>query len=321
MSDQDATAVMRREEESPGREIEVSGGRFDIAQVDQPTAALKKAESLVSYMAEKCTGPEYIADIQGKQYPRCDWWTTVGAGLGLFPREESCRKLDRTGVVAYEATVGVYNGDQCVTRASAICSSEEPTWDGRDEYAVRSMAITRATGKAYRIGLSFLAVMADLEPTPAEEMQGQANGTPQSTDGPTCPDCGSDCWDNSDDPKAAANGGKRPNYKCKDRDCDWASWDSDPPGSETTKGPDPEKIRDQAKQRLKAEVAKHFSDPDSIGPFVNLLVGYRHENDDAPAGPADWTTEDLDAAREALVDGGEEYVADVQAWGVRQENG
>jgi len=32
------------------------------------------------------------------------------------------------------------------------------------------MAITRATAKAYRIGLSFLATFAGLEPTPAEEI-------------------------------------------------------------------------------------------------------------------------------------------------------
>lgn len=144
--------------------------RFDLSRVEDPTSGLKQAEKLVQYMADKCEGPEYIAKIQNKDYPKVDWWTTVGGALGLFPQEEDCRKLDREGETAYEATVGVYNGDQRVTRASAICSSAESTWENRDEYAIRSMAITRATGKAYRIGLSFLAVMADLEPTPAEEM-------------------------------------------------------------------------------------------------------------------------------------------------------
>lgn len=212
------------------------GGRFDLSEVGDPTAGLETARKLVSYMAKKCTGPEYIANIQGKRYPKVDWWTTVGGGLGLFPREESCRKLDRAGgEIAYEATVGVYNGDQIVTRASAICSSDESTWSGRDEYAIRSMAITRATGKAYRVGLSFLPVMAGLEPTPAEEMPGQRStggGGKSSTSGADtsdlrCPDCGGPIWDNRDDDKSAANGGKRPNFKCKDKDCDWASWDSE----------------------------------------------------------------------------------------------
>lgn len=52
-------------------------------------------------------------------------------------------------------------------------------------------------------------------------------------DGVTCPDCGGPAWDNTDDDRAAINGGKWPNYKCKDTDdCEWASWDSDPPGGE-----------------------------------------------------------------------------------------
>ena len=42
------------------------------------------------------------------------------------------------------------------------------------------MAITRATGKAYRIPLSFLAVMAGLAPTNAEEIPIDANNFNQS---------------------------------------------------------------------------------------------------------------------------------------------
>lgn len=44
------------------------------------------------------------------------------------------------------------------------------------------MAVTRATVKAYRLGLSFIAVMAQLQATPAEEMpqQGGAQKAPQS---------------------------------------------------------------------------------------------------------------------------------------------
>lgn len=173
--DAQGTEVVKRENVD---DLEVQEGRFDLADVEDPTAGLEQARKLVTYMADKCQGAEYIASIQGKKYPKVDWWTTVGGGLGLFPREESCEKLNRPGETAYEATVGVYNGDQLVTRASAICSSEERTWSGRDEYAIRSMAITRATGKAYRIGLSFLPVMAGLEPTPAEEMpnRGQDQG-------------------------------------------------------------------------------------------------------------------------------------------------
>lgn len=138
---------------------------------------LEAAQSLVQKMASLCRGPAFVAEIQGRQYPTVAWWTTVGAALGLFPVEVSCERLNRDGEIAYLAMVEVRDrSGRTVTRASAMCSSAERLWRGRDEYAIRSMAITRATGKAYRLGLAFLAVLAGLEPTPAEEMPVEGEG-------------------------------------------------------------------------------------------------------------------------------------------------
>lgn len=142
--------------------------QFDLARADG-LKALKQAEAVVGYMAEKCKGPKFISQIQGRNYPLVTWWTTVGAALGLFPQELSSTKIEAPELT-YLAVVEVRHGDQVVSRASAICSAKESTWRNRDEYAVKSMATTRATGKAYRIAFAFLAVMAGLEPTPAEEM-------------------------------------------------------------------------------------------------------------------------------------------------------
>lgn len=146
---------------------------------------LDAAQALVRKMAALCRGPSFVAEIQGRRYPTVAWWTTVGAALGLFPVEVSCERLDRDGEVAYLAVVEVRDrSGRTVTRASAMCSSAERHWRKRDEYAIRSMAITRATGKAYRLGLAFLAVLAGLEPTPAEEMPGD---TPEPTPAPSPP--------------------------------------------------------------------------------------------------------------------------------------
>ena len=144
-------------------------GDFDLAKTN-PIEALQKAQTVVQWMAEKCKGPAYISMIQGRQYPKVDWWTTVGMSLGLFPVEVSNDRIRDQEDICYLAVVEVRHGDQLVTRASAICSSKEEPWADRDEHAIRSMAATRATGKAFRIGLSGLAVLAGLEPTPAEEM-------------------------------------------------------------------------------------------------------------------------------------------------------
>jgi len=136
-----------------------------------PTVRLEHAQLLVQRMAALCENDRFVATIGGRRFPKVEWWTTVGAALGLFPREVETRRLDREDEIAYESVVEVCTADgRVITRASAICSDRERNWRGRDEYAIRSMALTRATGKAYRLGLSFLAALAGLETTPAEDL-------------------------------------------------------------------------------------------------------------------------------------------------------
>jgi hypothetical protein len=135
-----------------------------------PEQAFKDAQRLVNVVAGKCSGPGYMVNIKGKLYPKIEWWTTISASLGLFPQVVFAKRLDREDEVAYEAKVAVYLQDQIIASGEAMCSNKEARWQNADEYAIKSMAITRASGKAYRIPLSFLAVMAGLEATPAEEM-------------------------------------------------------------------------------------------------------------------------------------------------------
>ena len=133
-----------------------------------PVKALQAAESMVQYMAAKCS--HLVMDLRGKKYPLVEWWTTVGSGLGLFPVEVSSTRLNRDGEIVYEAVVEVRRHGMVVTRASAIASSKERSSWASQEYSIKSMATTRATGKAYRLPLGWLARLAGLEPTPADEM-------------------------------------------------------------------------------------------------------------------------------------------------------
>jgi len=135
-----------------------------------PKKAMEEMRELVKVMASQCTGPEFIAEIRNKRYPKVEWWTTLGATLGLFPVVIYSRRLDRDDEVAYEARVEVRHGDNVVAAGEAMCSNREPTWKDSPEYSIKSMSITRATGKSYRIPLSFIAVMANLVPLPAEEV-------------------------------------------------------------------------------------------------------------------------------------------------------
>ena len=150
--------------------VPVEESSFDLATAS-PVRAMEHAQEVVQFMSSKCTGSQYIALIQGRKYPKVEWWTTVGMSLGLFPAEVVSERFDmEKNHYGYRSVVEVLHKGQVVTRASAICTTEESAWGKRDEYAVKSMATTRATGKAYRIGLSGLAVLAGLEPTPADEI-------------------------------------------------------------------------------------------------------------------------------------------------------
>jgi hypothetical protein len=57
-----------------------------------------------------------------------------------------------------------------VGTGEATCSRKEARWAQADDYAVKSMAQTRATSKALKAGTGWLMVLAGYKATPAEEM-------------------------------------------------------------------------------------------------------------------------------------------------------
>lgn len=73
-----------------------------------------------------------------------------------------------------------------VSQAEAFCSNLEESKEKNDEYAIMSMAQTRATGKVFRIAFSWIMKMAGYEATPAEEMprEGFDNNEPPATPPP-----------------------------------------------------------------------------------------------------------------------------------------
>ena len=98
-----------------------------------PERAYKEAQRLVSVVASRCTGPGYLVNIRGKQYPKIEWWTSVSASLGLFPRVLYSKRLDRDGEIAYEAKVEVYRHNQIIASGEAMCSNREERWRNADE--------------------------------------------------------------------------------------------------------------------------------------------------------------------------------------------
>ena len=113
--------------------------------------------------------------INGKKYVKVEGWTTLAVMMGVVPREVSTTEND--GIYTAVVELVRMSDSACISRASAECGAPDeldrygkPVWSSRPRYARRSMAQTRATGKACRLAFSWVMSLAGYEPTPLEEM-------------------------------------------------------------------------------------------------------------------------------------------------------
>lgn len=146
-------------------------------KVQVMTPSLSKPETLKKFAVELkrfIVSEKLYVNIQGKNYVLVEGWLFAGGSLGLTATIESCDRLEREGEISYRAVAVVYSGERIVSRGFAVCSDKESKKKSFDEYAVASMAQTRAIGKAYRMLLGWLMKMAGYEGTPAEEMKEEA---------------------------------------------------------------------------------------------------------------------------------------------------
>lgn len=132
-----------------------------------PAQRITEATDVANALAPVITAKRLYATINRRQYVLYEGWTTLGALVGVFPRTTWTRRLDDGWEARVEAKT--LNGE-VVGAAEAQCTRAEKNWAARDDFALRSMAQTRAAGKALRMPLGFIMSLAGYEATPAEEM-------------------------------------------------------------------------------------------------------------------------------------------------------
>lgn len=129
--------------------------------------------------------------IQDRNYALVEAWQFAGAYFGLYPImtdiKNECSyepvtftwtdkrnnpREKKTKHFKYRATVEIrrYSDDRCVSKAEIVCTNEEFGKHEFSEYAIESMAQTRAEGKAWRMLLGWVMKAAGFEATPYEEM-------------------------------------------------------------------------------------------------------------------------------------------------------
>ena len=115
-----------------------------------------------------------------KEYVTVEGWEVLGTILGITPVTKIIAEIknDNGRVVGYRARATLYRdpiiqndeivGGTIVARAEA---QADKTGRQKELFSIASMSQTRALGKAYRMGLSWIMKMAGFEATPAEEME------------------------------------------------------------------------------------------------------------------------------------------------------
>ena len=118
--------------------------------------------------------------ISGKKYLQVEAWETIGAFNRVHAVTESITPITQDGVtVGYDAKVTLINQDGFLVGAAIMpCYFTENACKGKvgdaKDKSCKSAAQTFATSKAYRMNYSYVAILAGYQPTPAEEMTGEA---------------------------------------------------------------------------------------------------------------------------------------------------
>lgn len=139
---------------------------YDIANSNE---TMHLAQDLAKFIKEN----RLFHNIQGKAYVNVEGWQYAGARLGILPIVEELKRIEEeNGEIKYQAEVKLMNlrSQQMIGSGFAICSNKEFGKKSYQEFAIASMAQTRAIGKAYRNILAWIIRAAGYEPTPAEEM-------------------------------------------------------------------------------------------------------------------------------------------------------
>jgi hypothetical protein len=134
-----------------------------------PQTLVAGASIMASALADVISKQHLYVTIQGRDHVRVEGWTTLAVMLGCTAREVKNEEQGDGSFVAVVELVRMSDG-VVLSRASSECGMDEPTWAARPRYARRSMAATRATGKACRLAFSWIMTLAGYDATPAEEM-------------------------------------------------------------------------------------------------------------------------------------------------------
>jgi hypothetical protein len=134
-----------------------------------PRKALENMGELAGLLVDVVRDRKLSVKIGGREHLYAEAWTTLGGMLGIFAIVTWTKPNESNDGYVARVEARTRAGD-LVGAAEAECSRVETTWARRDPYALRSMAQTRAIGRALRAPLGQIVTLAGYQPAAAEEM-------------------------------------------------------------------------------------------------------------------------------------------------------
>jgi hypothetical protein len=153
-----------------GELVEIPQPPRTLFRTDDPAEVLEAARAVAGVLKDALTSGDMVQRV------KIDGWQTLGSMLGIAPYVVWSRAIEN----GWEARAEARTADgRVVGAAEAMCTHAERNWARNDEYALRSMAQTRAMSKALRGPLGFIITLAGHNATPAEEViDDEPNGPP-----------------------------------------------------------------------------------------------------------------------------------------------
>jgi len=135
----------------------------------KPREMVVAATEIANVLNDVIVKQNLFINLNGNKHVKAEAWSTLGTMLSILPREDRVVVHEDGSFEAYVSLVNARTGI-LVGGGSGFVGMDEANWKRKPAYARRSMAITRATSKAYKTCFSWIIALAGYNPTPAEEM-------------------------------------------------------------------------------------------------------------------------------------------------------
>lgn len=146
-------------------------GQAIVTSSAGPVDMLARASEIATALSNMVEKQKLYTVIRAKKYPNVEAWQTIGRMDNVVAREAARPVRNEDG--SWEAFVELVrlSDGMVIGNGSALCgAARDGDWTGRPDHEKRSMAVTRATSRAFRQQYSWIMALAGYEPTPSDDM-------------------------------------------------------------------------------------------------------------------------------------------------------